>query len=185
MENPYGFGGYFSHLMGGQSVMAVPLIAAMGIGAVAGSVAEIVFSAGTASRDEIAKSAIVGALPVGLGLGATLKLGNKLQKARHLKQFKKEDRLSAAAAMYARPMSPNYIGRDVKMIASGVVAAHIVDRAYPYLQSRGRSGVVMQTQMTRVRRDSKRRPSALKRNGNRCPNGYRYDPKRKMCVLKK
>ena len=166
--------------------MAVPLLGAMAIGAAAGAVSEVVFSLGTASRDDVAKSAIVGAFPVGLGLGATLKLGKKLSKARHLKQFKKGDRLTAAAAIYARPVSPHYIGKEVKLIASGVVAAHIVDRVYDhYSQSSGRLGVRYGDPGKQSRRKTIRRPAALKRKGNRCPNGYRYDSKKKMCVLKK
>lgn len=165
--------------------MAVPLLGAMAIGAVAGAATEIALSFGTASRDDIAKSAMVGALPVGLGLGASLKLGKKLSKARHLKQFKKGDKVSAAAAIYARPVSPNYIGRDVRMIASGVVAAHVIDRAYDYYtQSPGRLGIRNADPGKHRRRKTIRRPAALKRKGNRCPNGYRYDSKKKMCILK-
>ncbi len=56
-------------------------------------------------------------------------------------------------------------------------------------QSRGGQQVAMQTREARARKtmrgpSAKKKPRMVRRRGSRCPPGYRYDAKRRMCIQK-
>lgn len=205
MENPYGFGGYFSYLMGGQSMSSV-----------------IPYKGEAITPQQIKERYKIAHRP-SIFRGTLLPQGTIFDKKLHQKMFPSLHRVNVLQKGIKKQLTKGRIfGAAVTLMPGGgllepgmwkwtkskpatlvkkgarqslrifgpigwvmnAALVYEVARSIIPKQSRGRSGVVTQTQMTRVRRDSKRRPSAIKRKGNRCPNGYRYDPIKKMCVRK-
>jgi len=74
-----GGGGDGGRKPGRYAIMPLPAIAVgMAVGAIGNLTMEYVLSGGKASRQDYQHAAIVGALPVGLGLGGGIRLGRKV-----------------------------------------------------------------------------------------------------------
>ncbi len=196
-------------------------VGAVAAGAAAGVAFEYVTSMGQASQRDLVVGGVMGALPVGLGARATVKL---VQKGRKLHKFGKyyqpgvlhySGKVIGAATQ--RPgLFPNLSLRpEMVGITSGVAASYVVGQLYDASKSRpgehtsrsgtpetGKSIPGASAQKGRSRPSSKkpgrrtpladrrgpatsreRRPRTVRYRKGGCPPGYRYDRRRRMCVL--
>jgi hypothetical protein len=101
-----------------------PIIYAVG-GAAAGVVAGHVLRGGESSERQIAADAMLGALPVGLGLRGATQLASKGSKLRYFNRAA-GDRFRDIPMYFTHPGSAMYIGPQMRAIASGIAAGHAV-----------------------------------------------------------
>lgn len=157
--------------------MPIPIVA-IGLGMAGGVAFEYVTSAGRASKKELAVSAAVGALPVGLGFRAGAK---GVSKARHLGKWRKAHGSKSAIAAAGQPAGrfPGLSVRpEAKAIGSGVAANVVVGMAYDRIThsssgsgTRSNPGSTTTQRVRRVGSKSshrpRRRPSSTRRR-KRC-----------------
>ena len=160
--------------------MPLPIVA-IGLGMAGGVAFEFVTSAGRASKRDLAVSAAVGALPVGLGFRAG---GKAISKARHLGKWRKAHGSKSAAAAAGQPAHrfPGLSLRpEVGAIGSGVAANVAVGMAYDSFthSSSGRPAVGGTSGGPSERKRSRRVGSKSSRRPRRRPSSGR---RRKRCT---
>lgn len=159
----------------------VPILYAVG-GAAAGVVTGHVLRGGESSERQIAADAMLGALPVGLGLRGATQLASKASKLRYFSRAA-GDRLRHIPLYFTHPGSAMYIGPQMRAIATGVAAGHVVTRFSHRLfsdrnkKSMSRGGQhTASSRMARTKaRKSMRGPSAQKRKSR---SRFRRDEER-------
>ena len=97
----------------------VPILYAVG-GAAAGVGIGHVARGGKSTQQQVVSDAVLGALPVGLGLGGAVKLGKNVSKLRHYRRG--VDTLSDIPLVLLHPHSSAYVGPQLRAIASGYAA---------------------------------------------------------------
>ena len=97
----------------------VPIIYAVG-GAAAGVGIGHVARGGKSTKQQVVGDAVLGALPVGLGLGGAVKLGKNVSKVRYYRRG--VDTMTDIPLALMHPHSAAYIGPQVRAIASGYAA---------------------------------------------------------------
>lgn len=158
--------------------MPIPIVA-IGLGMAGGVAFEYVTSAGRASKKELAVSAALGALPVGLGFRAGAK---GVSKARHLGKWRKAHGSKSAIAAAGQPAGrfPGLSVRpEVKAIGSGVAANIVVGMAYDRIthSSSGGAGDASRKPPSTTQRPRGIGPKSSHRTRRRSPSGRR----RKRC----
>lgn len=158
--------------------MPIPIVA-IGLGMAGGVAFEYVTSAGRASKKELAVSAAVGALPVGLGFRAGAK---GVSKARHLGKWRKAHGSKSAIAAAGQPAGrfPGLSVRpEVKAVGSGVAANIVVGMAYDRItHSSSGSGTGVSSRTTTTQSSRRDGPYSSQRT-RRSPSSGR---RRKRCT---
>lgn len=101
-----------------------PVVYAVG-GAAAGVVTGHVLRGGESTERQIAADAMLGALPVGLGLRGATQLASAASKLRYFSRAA-GDRLRHIPMYFTHPGSAMYIGPQMQAIATGIAAGHVV-----------------------------------------------------------
>ena len=145
----------------------VPIIYAVG-GAAAGVGIGHVARGGRSTKRQVVSDAVLGALPVGLGLGGAAKLGKNVSKVRYYRRG--VDTMTDIPLALMHPHSAAYIGPQLRAIASGYAAGRVVGHlsqrfvADMNKKSQSRGGEHTASSRTPVARKSMRGPSAQRRS---------------------
>lgn len=157
-----------------------PILYAVG-GAAAGVGIGHVLRGGKSTKQQIASDAVLGALPVGLGLGGAAKLGKNVSKVRYFRRG--VDTLTDIPLALMHPHSAAYIGPQVRAIvsgyAAGIAVGHLSQRFVADMnkKSQSRGGEHTVSSRTPGVRKSMRGPSAQRSKKTRIRR-FRRDEER-------
>lgn len=155
----------------------VPILYAAG-GAAAGVGIGHLARGGKSTRQQVVGDAVLGALPVGLGLGGAVKLGKNVSKIRYYRRG--VDTMADIPLVLMHPHSAAYIGPQVRAIASGygagIAVGHLSQRFVADMnkKSQSRGGEHTASSRTPGARKSMRGPSAQRKAYLVGTEGTRY-----------
>lgn len=164
--------------------MPIPIVA-IGLGMAGGVAFEVVTSAGRPTKKGLATSAVIGALPVGLGFRAGAKGVSKARKLHKFGRYHPSDASYGAKVLGAASQRPGHFPNlslrpEARAIGSGVAANIVVGMAYDRI-THSRDGTP--TEGFSGGRPSRKRPRGIgpkssRRTRRRSPSGRR----RKRCT---
>lgn len=162
--------------------MPVPIVA-IGLGMAGGVAFEYVTSAGRPTRKGLATSAVIGALPVGLGFRAGAKGVSKVRKLHKFGRHHPADVGYGTKVVGAATQRPGHFPNlslrpEARAIGSGVAANVVVGMAYDKLNSSGGAGTRAGSGTTTTQRSRGIGSKSSHRTSRRSPSGRR----RKRCT---
>ena len=190
-------------------------VAGAAIGAAGGVAVEYVLSRGQADRDDYVVAGTVGALPGGLGAKGIIKLGQKLSKLRYFSYSAGDRLATIGMGVVHPSskmfLGPEIVGITSGVAAGytvGQLHDHFKSRGGEHTSRSGTPiagtstpGPSAQTKPGTSRKkprgmislanrrgaptSGRRRPRTVRYRKGGCPPGYRYDRRRRMCVLTK